>query len=378
MRKVKILSLLFLGILLFSVLGGPSGAVAAPMAKDPSQIIYTLKNKTNLNLQVTLLGEETYVVSAPPGNTKVTVTKGIYNLSYYACSELVSVTVRIKKTLTEYTIPSCSSSSSGSGSDSGGGSTSEKLVRFIITNKSNQELEVTLMGEQTYIKSVSPGKTKLEVAQGNYTLSYWACGELIIENIQVKKKGSEFKIQSCNKSSSSNTTGDSETPSGVKSIRFIINNRTNAELEVTMMGTESYVITARSGKTKVNVAKGSYTLSYWACGELIIENINVRKKNDEFKIKGCDEAGSSDSSTAAKGSLKYIIVNKTSKTLEVTLFGTEVYIVTAPPGQTRLNVAKDTYQFSYYDCGEIIMGTAKIKTDGSRLKITTCKAVHTD
>jgi len=78
--------------------------------------------------------------------------------------------------------------------------------------------------------------------------------------------------------------------------------------------------------------------------------------------------------SAAPATYEFTVNNKTSKTLEVTLLGAQNYIISSPAGQkTHTDVKPGVYQYSFYDCGQLFIGTVNMNKD-RELKITLCNA----
>lgn len=79
--------------------------------------------------------------------------------------------------------------------------------------------------------------------------------------------------------------------------------------------------------------------------------------------------------TEAKTTATFTVNNRTFKTLVVTLVGAqENYVISSPSLQkTKVEVLLGTYQYSFYDCGQLFVGTIKLNKD-AELRITTCNA----
>ena len=78
--------------------------------------------------------------------------------------------------------------------------------------------------------------------------------------------------------------------------------------------------------------------------------------------------------SAAPSTYEFTVNNKTTKTLEVTLLGAQNYIISSPPtAKTKTDVKPGNYQYSFYDCGKLIIGTVNMNKD-RELTITQCNA----
>jgi hypothetical protein len=78
--------------------------------------------------------------------------------------------------------------------------------------------------------------------------------------------------------------------------------------------------------------------------------------------------------SAAPSTYEFTVNNKTSKTLEVTLLGAQNYIISVPPLlKIHTEVKPGVYQYSFYDCGQLFIGTVNMNQD-RELKITQCNA----
>jgi hypothetical protein len=144
---------------------------------------------------------------------------------------------------------------------------------------------------------------------------------------------------------------------------LLINNQTGAAFYVTLAGPESYTFQILPGKNTFVVAKGEYTLSYFACGVQQTTTVNVKKNGASIKLTCTTDKGKSSKAP------KLTIDNKAGAPLYITLTGPKAYSFYAPAGKTEFDVEQGTYEISYYACGAQTTDTFLVKKKGGTLKI---------
>lgn len=132
-------------------------------------------------------------------------------------------------------------------------------------------------------------------------------------------------------------------------IRVTVQNKTGAVLDrLVFAGPKTYTFTnVPEGKSTYEILKGKYTIQYKACGANRSKKVTILS-NYKFTTVGCPLA-------------KVNVINDSGGTLFLNLKGPVDYRFVIPPGTTRINVIKGTYQYSgQLPCGSS-SGTIKVK-----------------
>jgi hypothetical protein len=149
--------------------------------------------------------------------------------------------------------------------------------------------------------------------------------------------------------------------------RLEIANKSGASVYLTMKGPQTLYLTVSPGTTKVELLKGTYQYSYWACGVQETGTVVV-KASGKLLIPQCGSAGGS------KKLPQLVVVNKNKTTVTVYIYGPTYHTVVAKPGKTKLPVSEGTYQYSFNtDCGGYQSGSIQVKKSGAQLIIPACK-----
>lgn len=201
-----------------------------------------------------------------------------------------------------------------------------------INNQTGQVFYITLTGPQSYWFQVPVGKTKFEVAQGDYTYSYYACGKQTDDIVKVKKSGATLKL-AC---ASSGGSG--------KSPALTIDNKTGSSFYMTLTGPKTYTINVPTGKSTHTIEQGTYDVSYYACGEQKTDSVKIKKKGGTLKLD-CAKAKS-------EKEIAITINNQTGGTLYISLTGAKSYYFTVPQGKSKIFVVKGNYEYTVWaSCG---------------------------
>jgi len=214
-----------------------------------------------------------------------------------------------------------------------------------LTNQTGETFYVTLTGPSSYWFQVLPGKNNFEVMQGEYTLSYFACGAQQTNTVNVKKSGATLKL----------TCGATDKSGNAPVLN--INNKTGGSFYLTLTGPKTYTFNVPTGKSTYQVDQGTYDVSYYACSEQRTDSVKIKKKGGSLTI---------DCTKAKTGKEIAITVNNmTGGTMYMTLTGPASYQFTLPVGKTKIYVLKGTYTYTVYgSCGSDT-GTANLSKKGS-------------
>jgi hypothetical protein len=202
---------------------------------------------------------------------------------------------------------------------------------LVVNNLTEAVFYMTMTGPQTYTVQVVAGKNTFVVVQGEYTLSYYACGAQQTKTVNVKKNGASIKLV-C------------ETVKAGKTPKLTIDNKTGP-LYITLTGEKNYYFQAPSGKTTMEILPGTYEVSYFACGAQTSYEFEVKKKGGTLKISCL--------------AITFFNLNDSSN-VNLELDGPAYYYLTLPPGKTNVQMLPGTYNYELSGpCdGE---GTIKIK-----------------
>ncbi len=362
MKKFRILAILVVSVILL-------GAYASISSAAPATYEFTVNNRTSKTLEVTLLGAQNYIISAPSlVKTRLDVKPGIYQYSFYACGKLNIGTVNMNKDR-ELKITLCT----GSTNTSGEGGTSAELVNIVLNNKTYKTLTVALVGIENYSFDLIPGKTFATVYKGTYQMSYYDCGKLNISTVKITKDDFQAKIYNCGEVTDAGSSGgtveaNSPTP-GLNDVRLFVKNDTYSSFDILFLSDLVYTYHVLPGKNKIDIQLGDYQYSYYACGELWVGNIRISHKDQDLKISSC---GSNSGRPDSGQNILFKVKNLVGEKFTITLNGPQFYTLEVKSGvSTLFEVEKGYYTFQYYACGTSVTGEVYLKS-GMTLKTIIC------
>lgn len=223
---------------------------------------------------------------------------------------------------------------------------SAATTKFRIRNKIGTLTDVKLTGPAIYTVPARPGVTTVVIEKGTYTYSYYACGKTYTGTINVRSTNDELELPKCPVSSAA-ATG---TSTSTNAIQVRINNRTGATLTLTLRGPATYYLELISGMNKIQVAKGTYTYSYYACGTTLTGTFKATSTNAELKLPPCPAAGSTNVEGGKTTRIK--VKNDTGGNMTLYLYGPANYTLTLIPGINLIYVVKGKYTYYAYSvCG---------------------------
>ncbi len=253
-------------------------------------------------------------------------------------------------------------------------------VLFTVNNRTTKTLEVTLLGVQNYIISVSPlEKASVYVKPGDYQYSYYDCGQLNIDTIDINEDVT-LKITQCGGSGGGNSDSGG---SSAELVDIVLNNKTYKQLTVGLVGIANYSFDLIPGKTFVQVYKGTYQLSYYDCGKLNISTAKITKDGFQAKIYNCGQVtdegsngGTVDSSTSTTGAneIQFFVKNDTYTSFDILFLSDLVYTYPVIPGKNKISIQPGAYQYSYYACGELWVGDILITNKNQDIRISSCSS----
>lgn len=123
-------------------------------------------------------------------------------------------------------------------------------------------------------------------------------------------------------------------------VQVTLQNKTGAAVRLTLTGPTTVSLNLATGKTKANMAVGTYKYSYEACGKTNTGTFKVKSNGDNLTLPKC-KGGSGGTKTVT-----LVIHNKTDGTLYFVFTGPQSYRATVPPGKTKLTMAQGTYQYT--------------------------------
>ncbi len=297
-----------------------------------------VKNQTGADTALTLQGAQRYYFSIPAGNSVIEIERGDYDYSYWACGK--QITGKLTSKDSALLMKACSS-----------GSSSSNDLEITFVNKTGEVFWMTFTGPKTAYHQATLPKSTVMLPKGTYTYTYYACGQQNTEKITVKKKES---IQLSCKTAKG---GDEDKGGAGGKVKITFNNQTGEVFWITLKGKATVYHQAVVGKSTVELEKGNYNYSYFACGKQTTKGINL-KKTETIKLS-CGGSGGKDDD-AKKGAVKVIIQNNTGGVISLYLVGPETYTFQLPAGKQRINIVAGNYQYTVWGCGGVSQGSEKL------------------
>jgi hypothetical protein len=128
-----------------------------------------------------------------------------------------------------------------------------------------------------------------------------------------------------------------------------LQNRTNAQVFLTLKGPTKTTIAVARGNTSAEVLPGEYDYRYTACGRTIRGTFTVSETGGELILKKCPGVAMS----------QIVVDNQTGSPFVLNLVGLNgTFGFWIPPGGANISVPAGGYQFSSSACGD---GNGRIK-----------------
>ncbi|TAK13775.1 MAG: hypothetical protein EPO32_04170 [Anaerolineae bacterium] len=160
---------------------------------------------------------------------------------------------------------------------------------------------------------------------------------------------------------------------------FKIYNKTGGQITITLTGPKIYAILLKFGASNVEVERGTYNYSYYACGKTFTGTVVVKPSSSTLELPKCPvTAAAATGSTAGTNTIQVRINNRTGVKLWITLRGPATYTLEMLSGLNKILVAKGTYTYSYEACGKTNTGTFKATSPNVELKLPPCTVVGSD
>ena len=236
--------------------------------------LFTIINRSNKPLQVSLVGQYNMVLDAKMGKTEHVVRRGTYQLSYYDCGLLNIESITITKE-TEYRILNCTEPKEPTIDPRAKmleikNLTFNTFTMYVVGLDNNTDYEVT----------VEPGGNKFYVLPGTYKYSYFTCSSLHYGNVKVTVRGADMKIPSC----SSSFGGDALTDN---LDTFRVKNNTAGTLYVQLNGQYNYLFSVLGTGATLTAEKGYYLYTLYGCGRTFTGEVVVGPDDTLIKTPIC-------------------------------------------------------------------------------------------
>jgi hypothetical protein len=325
--KIQKLTWIMLVLLLVPLLSlQPDVALAEAAQSVPGASVETVKfrivNNSEGPVRIKLQGPKTYYLNAPVGTSKYDVLPGTYSYSYTAYGKTTEGSLDISKNGVQIKIAT-------------------QAVKVRINNKTGVGLTLRLEGPQIKTVSVPPGQTKIEVWKGSYTYSYTAYGLFKSGTVEFQGNRGDLVLEKL-------------------TANLKIDNKSGAQVRLSLSGPRPYNLTLPTGKTKVEVLKGEYTYSYLDHGVSESGSISIQSEQATLTLLNKIAA------------LK--IANKSGADVQVSLQGNVPYTLSANAGVSKHQIRRGTYQYKYFACGNWQSGEIQVNKNSVELNIASCQA----
>jgi hypothetical protein len=146
--------------------------------------------------------------------------------------------------------------------------------------------------------------------------------------------------------------------------KLTVENKTTKRVDIVLtLGTSDtpvYTIYANPGRTQLDVKPGVYKYKYTACGQEFTGTLKAKSSKAKIKIAACKTSN-------------IVIINRSSTTLFISLYGAETYNVTVPSESVyRLVVIRGDYRYTATWCGSSKNSTISAKAKSYRWMFWGC------
>lgn len=156
----------------------------------------------------------------------------------------------------------------------------QSQLRLTVENKTTNYLYLKLDGDVDYWFSVKAKDEEIfAVNRGVYNLTVYACGSYGKMSLDMRsKKTLIMPVCGGNAKTAAKGAGVVDLSTLIKIVKVSFTNKALTDMLVILTGRSTYVFTLKKGKTySYTIAKGHYTLEYWACSRSAIRSYNASK-----------------------------------------------------------------------------------------------------
>lgn len=140
-----------------------------------------------------------------------------------------------------------------------------------------------------------------------------------------------------------------------ETVAFRVVNKSEGPLRIQLQGPKTYYLEAPIGTSKHEVIPGSYTYGYLAYGTYVEGKLEILKDGVQLTI--------------SSQAVKILIKNKTGVALMLRLAGPQTKNISLPPGNTRVDLWKGSYEYSYTAYGIYKSGKIEFQTNKDSLEL---------
>lgn len=252
--KRQLLRLIPLLLIAFAV--GWSPALAD--GDDPVEHKVKVINRSRESFVLFLRGPENYDFDIPPESSNSGfIVEGEYGYFYEVCGGDFLGEIEVVDDTTKFEIYECN--------------IQPIPTKMVFESHFSDEVKVELIGplqvddltvEQTF--NVPLGNSRVDMDSGDYIYSYEACGVTISGELKILKNGTtRLRMDACE---TLELRAIREQYTNLDPVKFRMANRFAVDIDITLIGPESYFFTITPGMNRVQVIAGTYNYIYAAFG----------------------------------------------------------------------------------------------------------------
>ena len=218
----------------------------------------TIVNKSKQDVTITFSGDKIYKISVASGEKATdNMDHDTYVVTYTMCGMDYDWTLKFNE--------------------------DDKIVLYPCQNQPTKmqvkshlgdDIELIIDGYDDYEVDIEPGKNKVELFSGNTYYEYEACGGQVFSGeLFVEKNGkTQLILHSCEWFTHPARIYGQPNP-----VKFRIVNHASFPIIMTLIGPESYLVTANPGVNVFTLVSGSYKYSYFQDYKLVTGSMVVTK-----------------------------------------------------------------------------------------------------
>ena len=161
---------------------------------QPVPTKFVVESHFDANIEIDMTGptqidelSENFSINSQLGNNRFDIDSGYYFYSYEACDTTFAGEIRILKNgTTKLRLTSCEALAQRALIETFG---QLNPVKFRVANRFAVDIDLTLVGPQSYFITVSPGLSRMEVVAGTYNYIFAAFGIRYEGIIEISQNG---------------------------------------------------------------------------------------------------------------------------------------------------------------------------------------------
>lgn len=225
---------------------------------DPKEYTIKIINRADERFVLKMKGDQNYTFEfSPKSSTKKEVLEGEYDYFYEVCDGDFPGSVEISDNSTVFEIYDCS--------------IQPVPTKFVVESHFDESIRIDMSGPlqvsaltEDFALTVTLGNNRFKIDSGDYAYSYEACGTTFAGEFKIRKSGiTKLRLTSCESLERRALRAEF---GPLDPVKFRVANRFAVEIDITLVGPQSFFIHSDPGINRYEVVAGTYNYIFAAFG----------------------------------------------------------------------------------------------------------------